>query len=912
MNFIRRYIYYLIGLAAVIIAIQTYFIWFKPRNDAWQLIPDDALAIVESTQLQQNIFDEKNTNANLIADVPFFFDAKKQLDMIIQTTDNQEFSRKFLLNKQITFSLHAENKQKLEYIIYIPYDTFSDEGFLKNLERPDPSKIHAFGSNFGGYKITEVQTAEKSLLFHYFMHKNHMICSKSLVLVQDVIRKINSNSPSIGQNPFKLSRKGIAHIYFNREQLRNHADVLKEQLNVPNLVTYFTNIMPPNADLVFESSKEPKFLSGYIYSTIRTQKPFVGIFKEQISKGLLAKHLVPQSTAILYHLGFSNTKKLQKSFMDFMRIYERDNQAVKDTLKRTWQVEVNALYPTLKDEIILCEMQSSSAILSSKVLLLKTNEITDALAIMNDFAHKTEILELPNPVEKEAFIHKYRKIIINELPSLLFGSAYNGFSNSCYFSHDGDYLIITNTEDAMIDYLKQNAEGKMWSNQNIEFLQKINPKAQISSIVIPQRIWQNIYRSLDNNSWQASIQKHQFRFKDLRYLCLQTFVNEGEFGTKILIEKTIKTQKSALLNKFFLQDSLVVNNDISTTPYFIFNKNSQTDEIITQSTDNQLFLLNNKAQIIDRDTISQRLHGSMYATDYFQNGLTQYLVNSPNYLYVFKRDMQEGLQAYIPNVPVVGGIRAVAVEGKKIYVADDAGNVFLIDEDKQNVTKLRVRTPFKRVFSIQPFQYKNVDYLAVLQENGMLAVIGENGALINNNFPVLVGGSNTQVAGLYIDKTSNSFMPFISVITSQGEIARYDVVGNKDVTNSTQIQKQESTSTFEVLFDQNHKDYIIVERTLTEVFITEKYLKKRFSLIKTNSKKIQLKYFDLGDDLKFIVAFDGKGNSIFDLNGNQIGGVEKAIPATALPNLSYLDNYNKLFIYNPNGKKFEIWTVKIK
>lgn len=912
MNFIRRYVYYLIGLAAVIIAIQSYFIWFKPRNDAWQLIPDNVLAVVESTQLQQNIFDEKNKNANLIADVPFFFDAKKQLDMIIQTTDNQEHSRKFLLNKQITFSLHAENKQKLEYIIYIPYDTFSDDGFLKNLERPDPSKIHAFGSNFGGYRITEVQTAEKALLFHYFMHKNHLICSKSLVLLQDVIRKINSKTPAIGKNPFELSRKGIAHIYFNRSQLRNHADVLKEQLNVPNLVTYFTNIMPPNADLVFEPSKEPKLLSGYIYSTIRTQKPFVGIFDGQISKGLLAKNLVPQSTAILYHLGFNNTSKLQKSFMDFMRVYEREKQEMKDSVRLKWELDVNALYPTLKDEIILCEMQSSSAILSSKVLLLKTQEITDALAVMDDFARKTEILEFPKPVEEEAYTHKYRKIIINELPSMLFGPAYNGFANSCYYTFLDDYLVITNTEDTMLDYLKQYSEGKVWSNLNIEFLQKINPKAQISSIVIPQRIWQNVYRSLDNNVWQASIQKHEFRFKDLRYLCLQTFVSQGEFGTKILIEKTVKTQKSVLLNKFFLQDSLVVNNEIRTMPYFIFNKNSQTDEIITQSVDNQLFLLNNKAQIIDRDTISQQLYGSMYPTDYFQNGLTQYLVNSPNNIYVFKRDMQEGLQAYIPNVPVVGNIRAVAVEGKKIYVADEAGNIFLIDENKQNITKLRIRIPFRRIFSIQPLQYKNVDYLAVLQEDGTLAVINENGNLINNNYPVVVGGSNSKATGLYIDKITNPFIPFITVITNQGEIARYDVVGNKDLASSTQIQKHESTSTFEALFDQNHKDYIIAERTLTEVFITEKSLKKRFSLIKTNSKKIQLKYFDLGDDLKFIVAFDGQANSIFDLNGNQIGGVQKAISATALPNLSYLNNYNKLFIYNPNGRKFEIWTVKIK
>jgi hypothetical protein len=910
LEFIRKYVYYFIGLGVLIVAIQSYFIWFKPRNDAWQLIPDSALAVVESTQLQQSIFDEKNANANLIADVPFFFDAKKQLDQILQATDNQDFRRKFLLDKQITFSLHPENKQNLEYIIYVPYDSFADEGFLNNLAKPDPAKIHNFGSDFGGYRITEVQTAENNLLFFYFTHKNHLISSRSLVLLQDVIRKINSKTPSIGRNPFEISRKGIAHIYFRREQLRNHADVLKNELNVPNLVTYYTNIMPPNADLVFEPSKEPNLVKGFIYSTIRTQKPFVGIFDGQTSKGLLAKNLVPQSTAILYHLGFSNTTKLEKSFKDFIRIYERDKQNMKDTIRQMWQTDVNRLYGTLKDEIVLCEIQSSSNLLTSKVLLLKTKEITDALEIMGDFADKTAILESPKPIEKEAYTHKYRKVILNELPSMLFGSAYNGFANSCYYSFIDDYLIITNTEDTMTDYLNQYSEGKMWSNSSIEFLGKINPKAQISSIVIPQRIWQNIYRSLDNNRWQASILKHENRFKDLRYLCLQTFVNDGQFGTKILIEKTVRTRKEALLNKFFLQDSLVVNNEILTSPYLLTNRFTNSDEVIAQTSDNQLFLLNNKAQIIDRDTINQTLYGRMIPTDYFQNGLTQYLINSPNYIYVFKRDMQEGLQAYIPAVPAVGGIRTVAVEGQQIYVADDAGSIFLIDENKQVVSKIRTRMQFNRIFAIEPLQYKNLNYLAVLQEDGTLNVINENGERINTNYPLVVGSARAK--GLLIDKTSNQFMPFITVISEQGEIGRYDVVGNKDNANSTQIQKQESTSTFEVLFDQDHKDYIIAERTLTEVFITEKYLKKRFSLIKTNSKKIQLKYFNLGDDLKFIVAFDGQANSIFDLNGTQIGGIEKALPASALPNLSYLPNYNKLFVYNPNKTKFEIWTVKIK
>lgn len=904
LEFIRKYVYYFIGAALLIIGIQSYFIWFRPRSDAWDLIPNSALAVVESSQLQYALFDEKNQNANLIADVPFFFDAKNQLDIILQTSENQEINKKFLTAKRVTFSLHPENKQNLEYIIYIPINSFSEEPFLRNLEKPDPNKIHTFGSKFGGYRVTEVQKSNKESLFHYFIHQNHLICSRSLVLLQDVIRRINDKTPSIGKNPFTVTRQGIAHIYFRKDQLRNHADLLKNQLNVPNLVTYFMNIMPPNADLVIEPSSESHLVKGYIYSTIRTQKPFVGVFDGQISKGILAKNLIPQNTAILYHLGFHNNQKLQKAFGEYTRLYEKDIKALRDSAQQFWGVNINDLYSTLKDEAILCEIQSASNILSSKVLLLKTSEITDALTILDEFANKTAVRESPRPVENDYLNRKYRKLILNEFPAMLFGSAFYGFQNSCYYTFIDDYIVIANTKETMTDYLDQHSEGKVWSKTNNSFLQKLNPKAQISTIVVPQGIWKNIYHSLDNNRWQPSLLKHENRFKELRFIGLQTFVNNAEFGTKVLLEKIPKTQKAAIFNKFFLQDSLVLTNPIATQPYIIPNRFTQADEIITQSTDNQLYLLNSKAQIISRDTIAQPLYGRLTPTDYFQNGLLQYLVNSPNYLYVFKRDLQKGLEAYIPAVPVLGGIRAVSVENQKIYVGDDDGNIFINDETTQAVTRVNARK-FKRIISIQPLQFKGENLLFVLQENGELFLIRESGT-IYKNFAAIVGSG--QARGLILDKISS--VPTATVITKNGEVERYNVLGEKIYT--FQIPKTEGESYFEVIFDQSQKDYVIAERTLTDVFILDKQFKKSFKITKTNTQKIRLQYFDLGNDLKFIVGFDGQSNSIFDLNGNQIGGNEKSIPASAFPNLSYLENYNKLIIYNPNKTHFEIWTVKIK
>ena len=74
--------------------------------------------------------------------------------------------------------------------------------------------------------------------------------------------------------------------------------------------------------------------------------------------------------------------------------------------------------------------------------------------------------------------------------------------------------------------------------------------------------------------------------------------------------------------------------------------------------------------------------------------------------------------------------------------------------------------------------------------------------------------------------------------------------------------------------------------------------------------KSQLRYFDLGNDLRLIAIFDGKNNTVFDIKGNTVG--DKPLKASSLPAISYSEAYNKLFVYNPNKTRFEVWTVKLK
>ena len=286
---------------------MAYRIWFAPKRDAWNYIPDNAFLVVESSQIQRSLFNKQGFDSTQLADIPFFYDALQPLTKIVQSVDEIEVAEKFLRRKRITYSLHRETKKNLEYIIYIPMGTFGAAEFLNQLTKPDPSKRKVYGRTYKGTRIDELYTANNLLMFNFLIHDDFLICSGSKVLLEEVVNRIKSGGASEGF-PFKESRRGIAHIYFKSRNLQDVADSLPSQLS-PNLIEFFGNIAPRNPDIVFEKPKIPNTVSAYIYSKGVNTIPFLGIFGQQMPQPFTCTDLIPENTAITFRISFKNKNK---------------------------------------------------------------------------------------------------------------------------------------------------------------------------------------------------------------------------------------------------------------------------------------------------------------------------------------------------------------------------------------------------------------------------------------------------------------------------------------------------------------------------------------------------------------------------------------------------------------------------
>ena len=901
-----KYLWYINAVLGLVALYLAYRIWLAPKRDAWNYIPDNAFLVVESSQVQSALFSKDGIDSTQLADIPFFYDALQPLKQIGENVDQTETAQKFLREKLITYSLHRETKKNLEYIVYIPAGAFGDAVFLDRLSKPDPKKRKVYGRTYKGVRIEELYSINNRLIFNFLIHDDFLICSGSKVLLEEVVNRIKAGT-AIESSPFKETRRGIAHIYFKSRNLQDVADILPSQLS-PNLIEFFGNITPRNPDFVFEKSKNPNTVSAYIHSKGTNIIPFLGIFGLQMPQPLTCTDLIPVNTAITFRMSFHNRAKLEKDFSNYFRTNEQELLVERDSLNRLLNINLNSLYKILKNELVLCEMETTNDEPSRKILLIKTQDQAEALNMFDDLAQNAEMMSSYFKPKPFSYLNNYvRKIQISQLPALLFGSVFRGFAD-CYYTQIGDYMVLASDDDAMREYLNNLNLGQTWARSSIytDFIKKLRPQAQVTAIISPQRIWNNFYFSLPQK-WRNSVVKHEPRAKALRFIAVENFVMNNKFGTKLLIEKIPQTQKEVLVNRFFLQDSLSISTAFKGKPYIIKNAFSASEEILLQQSDNQVTLLSSASKEINKVPLGQAITSSyLLPTDYFQNGTLHYLATTTNQLLFFTRDNQTGLVANYADIEFKGAIKAVTSSETKIYVADAGGSIYIIDEETQRISRLNTPVRLNDIIQIQPIKYKNNTYLAVLQKDGTLMVFYEQGPILSG-FPKVPLSSRPLEMIVEEGPGRKSLITLVSVT---GEIIKVDMTGNSLSGSGIQLERPNKGTVFEVIFDQNHKDWLIARRTPTSLMISNKQGNPVLEIGSTNFMQSQLRYFDLGNDLRFIAIFDGKNNTLFNLKGQMLG--DKPLPASALPAISYSEAYNKLFIYNTNQTRFEVWTVKLK
>ena len=214
--------------------------------------------------------------------------------------------------------------------------------------------------------------------------------------------------------------------------------------------------LPEELNLQFRPSASGSHLIGYAVDEIGSRRDVAALFDGQTPQRIAHPELIPQTTATLYHIGISNSARFGESMANLLE------SASTDFLRdRFGQIKslTGTFYESLSSDVLLCRLESPTGVQRQMVIMpgqdgRKLVETYQRIAYAAGATGKSAV---------RTFLgHKVLMLNVPELPASLFGSLMTGFPQSWITQH-GTALIVTNTEDAMQDYLQQVQRGAVWS-----------------------------------------------------------------------------------------------------------------------------------------------------------------------------------------------------------------------------------------------------------------------------------------------------------------------------------------------------------------------------------------------------------------------------------------------------------------
>lgn len=901
MNLNARQLWYINAVLAAIVLWLVYAIWLSPKKDAWQFIPDNAFLVIESSKIQRTLYDQTDTVATSLEEIPFLNDAVLRLKDVVKDLDLKTEVQPFLNGKLISYSVHREAKSNLEFITYIPLR--NDDTYLKAILSNNAKSKRAYTQTTNDVDIVRVRPNDKNAQeFAYFLQDDYMICSRSVLLLEAAISKMQSRTPTLDKMPFKESRRQAAHFYFRTDNLLDVSDLLPSRLS-PNLRSYFRNITPFNPDLVFNEIGKNGNLGGYIDGNSKIKVPFISAFSTQRSSAFTSARLIPENTAFFLRTSFNDGPALGLQLNVYLKAKDKLLYSQKDSVNTLLERDVDDIFKYINKEAILCEMETTGGENAQRVALFHTSKPENLTAFMQDLVKSAEGFQPFKVLPFSLFNRVVQKLEIAEFPALFFGSSFSGFSE-CYYAVWQNYLIVANSQIAMEAYLNRINTGQTWqtSTKHLELQRRLNKNAQVTAVISPPQIWNNIYYSLPEK-WQKSVLNQEASFKNMRVIAIENFSFKDKFGSKVHILKG-NLGRQRFSNQLLLQSSIELSTPIMSAPRILLNAETQTEEVLL-ATPSAFVLYDANHKKINELPLEDKPTSTDEQTNFYRNGALQTVMHTDHKVMVAERQ-KSGVNVRTLPLTTEGIILAIATDPGQIFVATATGEIYRITAPA-NVTKIPLKKAVGQITDIALTRLNNQLLLAVTESDGTLQLFYPNTGVAVKGFPMIaVQGRPVKI----LPGFDNQDDPLMQIVTESGAIETVDIRGERKAEAAVQLERRSRNAFFDVVYNAQKRDWLLIQKDPSGVIIYDRRGQQLIEIDTPYYRNLNVKYFDLGNDLRIISIFDGKTTLLYDLQGHQIG--DKPLEATAPPFISFEANFSKLLIYNPNGNVLEKWGVKVE
>lgn len=899
----------LVGLLFAGASVGGFYFWKQSRITIWSFVPDNSILVFEPNDFSYLWRpDDKRKIVKNLKSLPELDTIQRVINRLDSATGHQ-FS-KVVYQGHLLISFHQNTNESLAALYLLEVKELQQHSLLSTLQLYLKDSLGFAQSErlYQDYLITEFKKNQKTLT--YIFHKNYLIASFSPFLVEDAIRMIKDGKVNTYQETehhvaqVTNASTGAGRCYINTSYLNKLAGIFADPVEIDTTpLKWLTHLM--YLDLSFDNDKI--HLSGFAINDTTTIN-YLSAFDGISGVGFDMKNIVPASTSYVLHTSVEEVSLWHKGLKNYWRKHEPAQLTKIGELENKYDFNIRDFYAFMGNEVGYFVLESSRSFNTDLIFCIehKSQELADQFF---------ESLAQKSNTDTASFKENYadrliKHIQIDEIPSRLFGSMYEGFPSAYYFT-DGSYVYFGNSQQVLETLIDDIDNENTWrrSVRTNAFLSSTHEDANFSMFVKSNGALNQVGKVLNDN-WAKYLEENKTILAQIEYGAVQFTHVDGQYYTSLLLQHPGELVKQIKPQSFEVTTQQGFANNLISKPYAVRNHNDRTLEMIVQDEAFTLHLLDVNLKPVLQIPLDGELKSKIYQVDYYKNGKLQYLFALDKTIHMVDRNGSS-----IPGYPVklksenqILELSLIDYDKSKNYrimAADNKGNYYLYDKTGKLLDGWNPKKMGSSPATLgRHVRVQSNDYMLLVQKNGIFQCLSRRGDT-KNGFPIDLKGDVSQ--DYFISKGSKPANTIISALTDLGELVSFNLAGV--ITDRGQLVRENENVSFSLVNSGTEKEFIIIKKNEKVLTVYNEALAEQFKL-EIYSEHMTYQYYYFGVDNQLIIVIDQAANKGYLYN--QEGRLLHYEPLAVGHQMAvlYQESKGQYDLYCSNGNQLNIVTLK--
>ncbi len=854
---------FIVFFVLIIVAGGVYYYFTQlqhKRIDSWSMVPTSAIIVYENSHLVDNWNNILERSVwKTMKGMPYFKQWESGLNEADSLTGKDGSLDRLFRNRRFLISAHVISSQEFDFLFNLDlYDQSGENAFnqiILGIQR-DYNMISK-SRTYQGYELIDLQRKTDKKTFTYFIHENVVVGSFTSFLVEDVVRTVADG--------MKESFKNHIPSLSNISKLENdEGNIYVDYAKLPDLLATIISHQQVESMDQFQRFTDDTYLdvkitdseillNGITTVDITSNQDFIGTFRNQDPRQIKLMGLIPNTTAILYHVCFSDFKEWQSQLSKYWSATDQQqfdrylDFETKYQLKLDWisNEAANAILETPNkenpDQLVFVGISDKDVVFDELSAFAEALSEEQGDSLYLEVYNGIPIIQLP----------------FRDFPSMLMGGFFKGFENSFITIYD-DYLLMGNSMQVIKNYMADVDNENVWGKsvrKNI-FLENTLTETNFSMMINTSLSWNMMMNHL-NEHWTDIFTRYEAPLKSFDLMSLQISNIDQRYYTSIAIGHQAKKETKPLDSRMQIQQSVYTISPIISKPYVVKNHNNNRFEILVQDSSNILYLVSNEGEILWGDSLKQPIVTNIYQVDFYKNRKLQYLFATKNHLHLLDRNGD-----YVENYPIKlkDGVEAqflsvIDYDNSKRYrfmVVDKNGHIYLYDKNGKNLegwTPKKLEGPL----AIPGFhiRVRGGDCMIGIQKNGVVNVMNRRGQMYPG-FPLDLRIPN--VNDVFVSIGNDFSSTKIIAISEEGELIEVNLNGK--ILKREQFYKPTKESKFWLVNDALQKTFVIARQEYNKISFLDRKGEIIFEKSLISSGELSVQYYNFSSDRQVFIVLD--------------------------------------------------------